>query len=171
MKIHLRPLKDSDAPGMLEWMSDPEINCYFRFAPSVVSLDTCRAFIHDSSESADSVHYAIADERDEYLGTISLKNVDHENRTAEYAVSTRKNVHGTGAAAQATREILKIAFMDMDLELVYLNVLAINSRANGFYRDIGFSFDRCEHNVLEIRGTWYDLNWYSMQRNSFVEAI
>ena len=43
-----------------------------------------------------------SDQDDEYLGTISLKNIDLKNKNAEYAISTRKKARGTGANQQAT---------------------------------------------------------------------
>lgn len=166
MNVKLRPLEKKDAPFMLEWMTDSEITQFFRFDASQVNLDSCLAYIESASDQENAVHFAIADENDEYLGTISLKDIDREKRTAEYAVSTRKKVHGTGAAMQATRLILKYAFDTLGLERVYLNVLAENGRANAFYRKAGFRFTREEPNALEIRGKSKTLNWYEIHTSS-----
>ena len=160
MTIHLRPLLQKDATFMLEWMTDPEITRFFRFDVSQVTADSCRAFIEDANNRTDTVHFAIADETDEYLGTISLKDIDREKRCAEYAISTRKKAHGTGAAMQATRQVLQYAFETLGLEQVYLNVLAENGRANAFYRKAGFHFVREEPAALELRGESKALNWY-----------
>lgn len=170
MNIHLRPLEDKDAPGMLEWMTDPEIVCFFRFDASKMTLDSCRSFIASSGESPKIRHYAIADETDSYLGTISLKDIDWEKKTAEYAISTRKCAHGTGAAMQATRELFRIAFTELGLERLYLNVLVENKRANRFYSKAGFSFEYCEKHAVEIRNEWKDLNWYAISCQAFLEG-
>ena len=89
MKIHLRPLRPEDAPLMLEWMQEPSIACFFRFDAASMTEEKCRAFIDSANREKNSRHYAIADERDEYLGTISLKDI--VNGRAEYAVRT--NLH------------------------------------------------------------------------------
>lgn len=68
----------------------------------------------------------MVDENDEYLGTVSLKCIDTTAGTAEYAISMRSCAHGSGAAADGTREILKVAFDKLHLNGVYLNVLADN---------------------------------------------
>lgn len=162
MDIHLRPLRPEDAPLMLEWMQDPMIACFFRFDAASMTEEKCRAFIESASRDPGSRHYAIADEQDEYLGTISLKDI--AGGRAEYAISTRKCAHGTGAALQATREILRVAFEDLGLETVYLNVLAENLRANTFYRKAGFRFVRTEESALELRGALKALNWYEISR-------
>jgi diamine N-acetyltransferase len=161
-KFHLRPLEEKDAPGMLEWMTDPEIVRFFRFDASAVTLESCRSFIAEANLQKNCRHYAIADEQDAYLGTISLKNITEAD--AEYAISTRSCAHGTGAAMTATREILRIAFRELGLKRVYLNVLAENGRANAFYRKAGFRFVNTEKNAVEIRGQEKDLNWYEIER-------
>ena len=165
MKVQLRPLKSKDAPFMLEWMTDPEITRFFRFDASKISLESCLDYISRAQADPDTVHFAIVDEADEYLGTISLKDVDREKQQAEYAISTRKKAHGSGAALEATQLILQYAFEELGLKRVYLNVLAENGRANAFYRKAGFRFVREEPEALELRGVRKALNWYEY-RNS-----
>lgn len=169
MKVQLRPLKSKDAPFMLEWMTDPEITRFFRFDASKISLESCLDYIGRAQADPDTVHFAIVDEADEYLGTISLKDIDREKKQAEYAISTRKKAHGSGAALQATRLILQYAFETLTLERVYLNVLAENGRANAFYRKAGFRFIREEPKALELHGTKKDLNWYDITKEAFME--
>lgn len=160
LQIHLRKLEEKDVPFMLEWMHDPSIACYFRFDAMSMTEEKCLEYIRTANSDDNSKHFAIADENDEYLGTISLKNIDHEKKEAEYAISTRKKAHGTGTAMAATKEILKISFKELGLKRVYLNVLKENARANAFYRKVGFRFDYCEENAVEIHGEIKDLNWY-----------
>ncbi len=145
---------------MLECMTDPEITRFFRFDASKISLESCLDYIGRAQDDPNTLHFAIADEADEYLGTISLKDVDLDKKQAEYAVSTRKKAHGTGAALEATRLILQYAFDTLGLERVYLNVLAENGRANAFYRKAGFRFLKTEPEALELRGERRALNWY-----------
>lgn len=164
MTTSIRQLSMKDAPFMLEWMTDPDITRFFRFDESRVTLESCIEYIESSSNRKDAVHFAIVDENDEYLGTISLKNLDLGRRCAEYAISTRKKAHGTGAAMQATRLILQYAFETLGLKRVYLNVLAENGRANAFYRKAGFRFAREEPEALELRGEMKTLNWYEIEK-------
>ena len=163
MEIRLRKLQEKDAEGMYEWMTDPEITCFFRFDASSVTLQTCRDYIEHAYDDPNSVHFAIVNENDEYLGTISLKNIT--DKDAEYAISTRKKAHGTGAAYKATMEILKIAFDEKHLERVYLNVLDENIRANKFYQKCGFIRFDTSDNKLYINGQLKILNWYEIKCN------
>lgn len=154
---------------MLEWMQDPSIARFFRFDAASMTEEKCRDFIASACAAPDSRHYAIADEKETYLGTISLKHI--ADGRAEYAISTRKCAHGSGAAMQATREILRIAFAELGLETVYLNVLAENLRANAFYRKAGFRYTHTEHNALEIRGEQKDLNWYEISEHLQIDPL
>ena len=149
---------------MYEWMTNPQITRFFRFDASKIRLEGCEAFIEKARSAPNTLHFAIADENDEYFGTISLKDIDREKKQAEYAISTRKKTHGSGAALRAMRLILQYSFDPLGLEQVYLNVLAENGRANAFYRKAGFRFIREEPDALELRGVRKTLNWYEACR-------
>ena len=137
----LRPLQAKDTPLVLECMTDPSIARLFRYDAGQITADTVAVFIEAAKNTQKNIHLACVDEADTYLGTISLKNIDLENKTAEYAVVFRTAAQGTGAAAFATREILRIAFTEYALARVYLNVLEDNARAWRFYEKMGFVYE------------------------------
>lgn len=168
-EIHLRKLEIEDAPYMLEWMQEPSIACFFRFDAANMTEDKCRKFIEDSNQYTSTKHYAIADEQEEYLGTISLKDIDYEKKSAEYAISIRKKAHGTGVAMEATKEILKIAFSELGLVEVFLNVLTDNIKANRFYEKAGFEYQYTEDSAVDIYGEMKSLNWYILRKDDYWE--
>jgi len=163
----LRKLQPNDAAGILSWMKDPSVNCFFRFSADDVTSRTVEKFISESQDTTHNMHLAIVDESDTYMGTISLKNIDTSARNAEYAISTCTQAHGTGIACEATREILRIAFEDLHLHRVYLNVLDENGRANHFYVKCGFVYEGQFRDHVNIRGTLKTINWYSMLESEF----
>jgi diamine N-acetyltransferase len=81
---------------MYEWMTDPQITRFFRFDASKIRLEGCKSFIENAQSDPNTVHFAIVDESNEYLGTISLKDIDREKKQAEYAISTRKRPTAPG---------------------------------------------------------------------------
>ena len=133
--ITLRHLKLEDRPFMKEWMLDPDVTQFFRF--STYDEDRVTQFILESQQNEQSRHYAIVDENDEYLGTISLKHIDFINLHAEYAIVLRKKVWGKGIGSLATSLILEQAQL-LKLHKVYLNVLSSNTVAIRLYRRVGF---------------------------------
>lgn len=169
-KMILRKLDEKDAKGMLEWMKDTEINKNFRFSIDNKNLQNVLDFIRGAEivpSEGNSVHYAIADEADEYLGTISLKNFNMVDKNAEYAISLRAKAQGKGIASQATTTLLKIAFEDLNLERVYLNVLSDNKRAIRLYEKIGFVYEGEFRNCMFLRGEYKALRWYSILRGEY----
>ncbi|MEH7252413.1 GNAT family N-acetyltransferase [Neobacillus niacini] len=160
--IGLRNLELKDAIGMLEWMKDPELMKNFRFDASDMTLDQAEEFITQTNTDEKNKHYAIVSEEDEYLGTISLKNIDIESKNAEYAIACRHKAIGTGAAKEGTRLLLKIAFNQLSLEKVYLNVLSENKRAIRFYEKVGFIKEGEFKKHVYSHGRLQDLSWYAI---------
>ena len=167
--MRLRKLQEKDIPLIYEWMKDPAVNCFFRFDPNKVTLETVRAFVNDAQSTEQNLHLACVDDDDVYQGTISLKHIDPEDQTAEYAVSFRRCAQGTGAARYATREILRIAFTQLGLEKVYLNVLADNLHAVHFYEKNGFVREGLSRQAIVIRGERRDLYWYGILKGEYHE--
>ena len=165
--MKLRKLSVKDIPLIKEWMSDQSINRQFKTDFSVYTYDKIAKFIQDAQDFSSHRHYAIVDEKDEYLGTISLKEIDLMNRKAEYAIVLRRIAIGTSIASDATHQVLKIAFNELMLNKVYLNVLANNHRANRFYQKIGFKFEGTFRQDIQIENEFYDLNWYSILKESY----
>lgn len=172
--MKLRELKKEDMAGMLEWMTDPDIRKNFRFSSDKVEEKNVLSFIQNSRmallspEEGHTIHYAIADEKnDEYLGTISLKEISISNKNAEYAISLRRKAQGNGIAIEATKEILKLAFGEYNLERVYLNVFSDNIRAIKLYEKCGFLFEGEFRNHLLVEGEYKSLKWYSMLKDEY----
>ena len=84
-----------------------------------------------------------------------------------YAISLRACAQGSGAALYATQEILRIAFIEMDLERVFLNVLADNARARKFYEKAGFRYEGCFRHHLKLRDGWHDWAWYALLKEEY----
>lgn len=135
----LRELKEEDAEYMLEWMHDSNVYSYLGKDFSHMTIEDCRSFIQASvEEPGNGRNFAIVDKNDEYMGTISLKNIDFEERRAEYAISCRSKAMGKGFAKAASEELFRIAAGKLGLELIYLYVCDSNIRAQKLYEKLGF---------------------------------
>ncbi|WP_277490454.1 MULTISPECIES: GNAT family protein [unclassified Breznakia] len=164
----LRRLKKEDAPLMLEWMHNRVNNDIFQTNFTSMKKEDVENFI-EHSYSQTNQHFAIVEENDEYLGTISLKNIDQKNKNAEYAISIRDIAKGKGIAALATEQILKYAFNELQLDRIYLCVLNINKRANRFYEKFGFVYEGKFRNHLHNDLGYHDLLWYGLLKDEYNE--
>lgn len=154
---------------MLEWMHDENVIENMAADFIHMTLDDCERFIIKSNrDEKHNINRAICTDEDEYLGTISLKNISYTDKNAEYAIILRRGAMGSGAAKFATREILKIAFNDVGLHKVYLCVRSGNIRAQKFYDKIGF---RKEGNfidhVVNKNGVYENLIWLAIMKEEF----
>ena len=161
--MRLRNLEGKDAPLMLEWMHDNDVTRDLRTQFSRMTLADCESFIKKSIDKTINAHYAIVSDEDEYMGTVSLKNIDRVALTAEFAITVRKEAMGHGYSWFGMVDILRIAFEEYHLESVYWCVSRENARAVRFYYKHHF------HEALDIPNSILqeykdvpNLKWYSV---------
>lgn len=161
----LRQLEEKDAEKMFEWMTDPEINQFFRFDKTNLSIEKCRNFIINSFTKTDH-HYAI-EEDGEYMGTISLKHIDPINKNAEYAIALRKIAQGKGLGTKSSKKLLDIAFNELKLNKVYLDVLSDNSPAIRLYKKLGFKEEGELKNHIVIDNSFHNLKLFGILKEDY----
>lgn len=176
VEIKLRMLKRKDAALMLEWMHDPAIQNGFRKNMLGMTMKDVEAFCAEGTEpenlkNGDSLHYTITDDTDEYLGTISLKNIDLINRNAEYAVVIRKVAQGKGVACKATILVLNKAFEELGLHRVFLSVLSNNEAAIRLYERCGFNYEGEFRDHFKCGDGYLNWKWYSMLKEEYWRMV
>lgn len=170
MKIVLRPLKLKDVNGMLEWICDEETQQWFQTPMEKKTEKDIINFIKAANiepEDGKSIHLAVVDEKDEYLGTVSLKNYSERDQNAEFAISLRSYVRGKGIGREATKKLLQLAFDKWKMKRVYLNVLSDNAQAIRLYERCGFVYEGEFLQHLYIHGKYQNLRWYRMIKEEY----
>lgn len=132
-KFSLRKLKEKDAILMIEWMHDENVVKDLKTNFKNKTINDCKNFIINSLIDEENLHYAIVNEQDEYLGTVSLKNINYNELSAEFAITIRKSAMGTGCSTYAINEIMNKAFKEFGLKNIYWYVDRNNIRALKFY--------------------------------------
>ena len=136
--MQLRKLKDKDAKYMLEWMHDNSVVSHLATNFASKTIEDCREFIQKSQESDDDLNMAIVDDDDVYMGTVSLKHIDRNEKMAEFAITIRKSAMGRGYSAYGMKEILRVGFEELGLEKIIWCVSVKNERAIKFYDKNGY---------------------------------
>lgn len=162
--MHLRRLELKDAPLMLEWMHDTSVVGLLRTNFASKTIEDCEQFIKNSLDDGKDLHLAIASDEDEYMGTVSLRDI--ENGSAEFAITVRTKAMSRGYSWFGMEAILKKAFEELNLDCVYWCVSRKNTRAVRFYDKHNF------HEALDIPAEVLkryegieDLKWYSVLRD------
>lgn len=169
--IKLRALNNEDINEMYEFIEDEEIAINFIFTRYPSSKEDLENFIKDSWGNRNNVHFAIVNEEHEYVGTVSLKNINYVDRNAEFAIVTRKKFWGKKYAFDATMSILEYGFKRINLHKIYLNVISTNIRANKFYEKIGFKREGIFKEHIYLNGRYEDLIWYHITNEKYSNSV
>lgn len=169
--MKLRELKLKDAVPMLEWMHDESVVGKMRGNFKEKTLADAKNFILASANREHNIHLAITNDEDEYMGTVSLKNINRKKKSAEFAITVRKLAMGRGYSWFGMEEIIKLAFEKYDLESVYWCVSRKNQRAVRFYDKHNFheAVDISENILKQYEGI-EDLKWYSVLKGDVLDS-
>lgn len=162
--MYIRRLELKDAPLMLAWMHDRSVTENLRTNFDSKTLLDAETFIKSSWEDTRNVNLAIASDKNEYMGTVSLKHI--EDGIAEFAITVRSEAMGRGYSWFGMKSIIEKSFKEYGLECVYWCVSRENTRAVRFYDKHNF------HETLDVPKTILErynevenLKWYSVHKD------
>jgi diamine N-acetyltransferase len=136
--MKLRLPRINDANKMLATMSNPIINQFMTFSGKRFKLEEIIDFIEKANDVSNNLHLVIASETNEYLGSVSLKNIDFTKQRAEYSIVLSLESVGRGIATWSTNTLFSVGFNYLDLKNIYLSVDKLNHRAIRFYEKSNF---------------------------------
>lgn len=168
--MKLRNLELKDAPLMLEWMHDKSVVEKMRGRFAEKTLEDCKIFIKKSENKEHDIHLAIVSDEDEYMGTVSLKSINRENKSAELSIVVRKEAMTRGYSWCGIEEVLNRAFNEYGLDCVYWCVLKNDNRSIRFYDKHNFheAIDISD-NILDRYDGGKDLKWYSVLKGDTLD--
>lgn len=168
--MRLRELEVTDATYMLEWMHEPEIVCFLNKDYLQMTIDNCIDFIKKSTLDSSCKYFAIASDTNEYMGTVGLKNIDYNEKSAELAIVVRKEAMRHGYSWFGMSSMLEMSFEVLGLECIYWCVSSYNERAIRFYQKHNFheTIDISEK-ILSRYANRTDLKWYSILKGDVLD--
>ena len=94
--MRLRDLELRDASRMLEWMHDEDVIKNLRTDFRTLELKDAEHFIIQSKKACENIHKAIVSDENEYMGTVSLKQIDYKKGNAEFAITVCRDAMSKG---------------------------------------------------------------------------
>lgn len=168
--MYLRKLDLKDAPLMLEWMHDEDVVGFLKTDFMSKNINDAEGFIENSWKEEKNINLAIVSDDDEYMGTVSLKNI--EDSSGEFAITVRSSAMGRGYSWFGMKSIIEKAFNEMNLESIYWCVSRKNKRAVRFYDKHNFheALD-IPSKILDRYSKIKDLKWYSVLKGDDFNVI
>ena len=136
--MKLRKLEEKDASLMLEWMHDESVVKDLNRNFGAMTIEDCRGFIDRSQDESVNLHKAIVDDNDEYMGTVSLKDIDKNIMSAEFGITIRKCAMGSNVSRDAMKAMLEYGKTQLGLRVIFWCVDPKNARALRFYDKNGY---------------------------------
>lgn len=113
--------------------------------------------------------YAIRQgEYDTLIGTIGLHEIDwHSNNARIGATIFVPSERGKGFGTGAIDRVLEVAFCDLGMHKIYLNVFAENERGRKLYARLGFVEEGTLRDEYLLRGVYHDMVRMSMKKSEW----
>ncbi len=156
-KIYLSPRNTEDVEKFTEWMNDFETTDYIGRSGTVVTIDAEKKYLEEHIK--DEATFGIIElETDKLLGSISLEDINHINRTATLGIFIGdKQARNKGYGTEAIRLILDYGFNYLNLNNIKLDVFEFNERAIACYEKCGFKVYGRRRKAKFVNGKYYDI--------------
>ena len=171
--VRLRRIEEADLARMVEWWNRPDVweNFLYKFPLShggqviwfknLFQNQRCLFLIIETIDTRQPV------------GTIGLDSIDHVNQTAECGnlMIGNNESKGMGFAREATLLLLTYGFYRLNLNRIFLNVLADNVRAIELYKNCGFREEGKLRQAFFDQGAFKDILVMAILRDEYRHAV
>ncbi|RKL67470.1 GNAT family N-acetyltransferase [Salipaludibacillus neizhouensis] len=142
--IELKFFDTADFERLISWIDSPELLLKWGGPGFHYPLDEGQLNIYKKNSNHDHaetlVYNVIHQKTGEVLGHISLGKINRKNRSARIGkvLIGSENIRGQGIGQRMMKEILKVAFDELQLHRVSLGVFDFNIAAIMCYEKVGF---------------------------------
>lgn len=145
------------------WLNDFQVTDYIGRSTQIVTYNGEKDYLENDDRNSNSVNFNIVElnknklNKPRLLGSISLKDIDWINRSAELGIFIGdKEFRGKGYGTEAIQLLLDYGFRYLNLNSVKLTLLAVNERAYNCYLKCGFKYSGRDRNAIFLNGSYYD---------------
>lgn len=159
-RCYLRGLTLQDAEGdYLVWLNDFEVTRFLEVGRKPIPLEALQDLLRHVMTEENSVWLAICDqETDKHIGNIVLHSIHPVHRRANLGIMIGdRAAWGKGFATEATDLVVNYAFRRLNLNSIWLGVLADHSAAIKVYEKVGFRVDGREREAWWADGAFHDV--------------
>lgn len=170
-KIHIRPITPDDTASVVAWRNKDFVRKNFIYQKPFTE-EGHLTWLREQVEPGHVAQFIICLEDGTAIGSVYLRDIDREKKTAEYGVFIgEEKALSRGYGTQAARLMLAYGFGTLGLKKIFLRFLEDNVGARKSYEKAGFRMieDRRESVCLE-QGT-REVLFMETERNAWENAI
>lgn len=138
----LTVIKDFQRTDVDRWIAWPRHRdpLFEAYNPPILTTRQRDSYYSQRRAAADQRQYAVEDHVGDFVGRISLRDIDWHARTAVLGISFHPGRLGHGLGTDGLQAFLEYYFGTMDMRVMFLDVAAHNSRAQRCYEKLGFRY-------------------------------
>jgi RimJ/RimL family protein N-acetyltransferase len=168
--VILRAFEREDAERCYRWMNDPNIVRTLKARYPIAFQNEVEWLEGAMHASATERHFAIERKEDRmHIGNASLHDIDWVSRTAWFGLFIGEPAAwNRGFGSDAIRTLVRLAFDEMNLHKLRINVFDYNDRAQHILQGLGFVVEGKLERDFYREGTYHDLVILSVFRDQQV---
>lgn len=165
MNFRLRALEPVDLPQLNRWRNDPALietlGANFHYIPEQVDAEWYDHYLKNRQQA----HRLSILVDEEYIGNVNLTGIHPVNRSAEFSIMIGNPAfRGKGIGRQATIHMLQYGFFNLNLNRIWLTVMAENKPAIALYEQCGFQHEGIKRQDVFKSGRFHDMVMMAMLR-------
>lgn len=164
-KVILRPISAEDTESILRWRNKEAVRSNFIYRETL-TREEHEKWLEEKVRKGTVCQFIIeAKETGAGVGSVYLRDLDYGNRKCEFGIFIGEDsFRGKGLGTESARLATGFAFEQLNMNKVYLRVLAENERAYRSYLRAGFRKDGTAREDVLIDGRFHDVIFMSIIR-------
>lgn len=156
-KVYLSPINIDDYEIYTKWMNDFKVTDGIGASSKIYTLEKEKEHLNNKALSKDYTFAIVNLDNDELLGNCSLFEIDFIKGTATVGIMIGEEENrGKGYGTDALKLLISYAFDYLNLHNLMLVVYNFNEGAIKAYKKCGFKEIGRRHEVVKLKGKYYD---------------
>jgi len=150
-----------------EWINNEGMTSYMgsRFPVSLYEQELW----YENVEKDKTKKKLIIFNKKEYVGMVSIFNIDYKNRNSEIGIYIVPDQQHKGYAQEAIKMILNFVFLELNMHKVYALIYKTNILSLSFFKLLGFKYESIDKEAIYSQGKFIDIEKYSIFKKDFME--
>lgn len=169
-KVYLRPLERADLNEIyLGWLNNHEITQHLEAGAFPSTMQDLEKFYQGVTGSRSEVIFAIADSKSHrHIGNVKLGSINWIHRRAMFGIMIGdKKSWGQGIGKEVTHLVVEYGFLRLNLNRIFLGVLAGHDAAIRCYEAVGFKTEGRSREEMFCDGSYQDRLWMGLLRSEY----